>query len=86
MKSIGDTSRLTHYFGQPIGNGQDPDDPKDKTAKRTGEGMKLAGQGSISGGSKLTPQRLQTTTGGGTRGSRITNGSSKPKSAQRLRG
>ena len=64
------------YFGQQIGNGQDPDEPYDARAKSSIDGLKLAGRGAQGGGSKK---------GIVSRGSGKA-GSSKPKSPQRLRG
>src|SRR5437899_10073215 len=77
--SFGNRSRKTvgahvteKYFGQSLGNTQDPDDAKDSTAPQntTDGGNKIGGKGSISGGSKPTPQARQMTTGTTTGGSR----------------
>lgn len=73
-------STFTHYFGQPIGNGQDPDAPNDRSAHRTQDGMKLAGKGSVSGGSKPTPQA------GRMRAGSAKAQTSYPRMTQRLRG
>jgi len=74
------------YMGHPIGNGQDPDAPGDPTANRSGDGMKIAGRGSQSGGSKPTPQAKRMTTGSGSRSSRVTVSGSYPRHSQRIRG
>lgn len=75
------------YFGQPIGNGQDPDEPYDKTqGTRNRDGVKIGGRGARGKGSKPTPQARRMTTGSGSRSSRVSIGSSRPKSTQKLRG
>jgi len=86
-KSFGNRSRRTigahvsqTYFGQSLGNTQDPDDANDSTAPQntTDGGNKIGGKGSISGGSKKTPQASP-------KGSAHTP-SSYPRSPQRIRG
>ena len=68
------------YFGQQIGNTQDPDEPWDARGKTSIDGFKLAGRGAQGGGSKPTPQAKQMKRGSaGGKGTR-------PKSPQRLRG
>ena len=81
----GDRSVFTKYMGQPIGNSQEPDDPHDPYTDRH-DGMKISGMGSVSGGSKPTPQAARMTTGSGSRSSRISIGSSIPRNTQKLRG
>jgi hypothetical protein len=69
------------YFGYPIGNGQDPDEPYDHSAgTRTGDGLKIGGKGAQGGGSKPTPQAAI-----------MKRGQSKipcsyPKNSQKIRG
>ena len=65
------------YFGQPIGNGQDPDEPNDRSAGRK-DGWKISGKGAMGGGSKPTPQAKRPGSG------KI--GSSSPRNSQKLRG
>jgi hypothetical protein len=71
---------FTHYFGQPIGNCQDPDAPNDPSANRSGEGYKIAGQGTVSGGSKPTPQAAIMKQGSG----KLVG--TYPKNTQKIRG
>lgn len=68
------------YFGQSIGNGQDPDEPYDKAAQSSKDNWKLSGRGSRGGGSKPTPQAgiMKRGSAGGK--------NSAPKSPQKLRG
>ncbi len=74
MKTVKPVSEI--YFGQQIGNGQDPDEPYDRRAKTSVDGFKLAGRGAQGGGSKKTVV---------SRGTAKT-GTTRPKSPQRLRG
>jgi hypothetical protein len=67
------------YFGQPIGNGQDPDEPNDSSSKRK-DGWKISGKGAMGGGSKPTPQAALMKRGSGKLGSSI------PRNSQKLRG
>lgn len=64
------------YFGQDIGDGQNPDEPGCLTTSP--EGIRITGRGSQTGGSKpsVNPGRK----------GNATLGSSRPKSAQKLRG
>jgi hypothetical protein len=81
--------KVSHsYIGQPIGNGQDPDEPYDHTGGAfKGEGGKIGGMGAQGSGSKPTPQRALSTTGSGTRGrSNVHNSGSYPRNPQKLRG
>ena len=66
------------YFGQKIGNGQDPDEPYDAAAKKSNYGMKLSGMGSQGGGSKPTPQAKRLGT--------AKNHGSHPRQSQKIRG
>ena len=69
------------YFGQPFGNNQDPDEPNDRSAGTiSSDGYKIGGRGSQGGGSKPTPQAgiMKKGSAGG--------GSSRPRSAQKIRG
>jgi hypothetical protein len=67
------------YFGQPVGNSQDPDEPWDKSAGTIStDGYKIGGRGSHGGGSK--PSRNPGRTGS------AALGSSRPRSAQKIRG
>lgn len=66
------------YLGQPIGNSQDCDEPGDAIAKETGDGGRIHGRGASGGGSKPTPQARRP---GG-----ATAGSTRPRSAQKIRG
>lgn len=67
------------YFGQPIGNGQDPDDPWDSSHGTGPLDEKIGGKGAQGGGSKPTPQAHRPR-------SQAISGSSKPKTSQRIRG
>lgn len=74
------------YFGQPIGNTQDPDEPYDNSqGTLTSDGMKIGGRGSQGGGSQAPRQRGMTTTGNARGGSYKLQGS-YPKSMQKIRG
>jgi len=66
------------YFGQPIGNGQDPDETWDTSAGTGPTAEKIGGRGSQGGGSK--PARNPGRSGS------VGLGSSAPKSAQKIRG
>ena len=69
------------YFGQPIGNCQDPDEPYDRSAgTMNADGGKIGGKGAQGGGSKSTPQAAILKRGS----SNI--GSSRPKQTQKIRG
>ena len=71
------------YFGQPLGNTQDPDEIYDKTSSkdvRVTGGMRIAGMGAQGGGSKPTPQTTRMHSGSG-----ALHGS-YPKDPQKLRG
>ena len=65
------------YFGQPQGNGQDPDEPNDRSSSRK-DGFKISGKGAMGGGSKPTPQAHPKGSG--------KVGSSSPRNSQKLRG
>jgi hypothetical protein len=67
------------YFGQPQGNGQDPDEPNDRSSSRK-DGFKISGKGAMGGGSKPTPQAALMKRGAGKIPSSI------PKNSQKLRG
>jgi len=73
--------RSPKYFGQPIGNCQDPDEPYD-TSKGTIHGTDhlIGGRGAQGGGSKPTPQRTR-----GAVGASALRGS-YPKQSQKIRG
>ena len=65
-------------------NSQDPDPPG---YRETQDGNKIIGPGSMSGGSKMTPQIKAMITGSGTRGgSRYPIGNTAPKTTQKIRG
>jgi len=65
-------------------NSQDPDSPNDPTVRREG-GILVTGRGSVSGGSKMTPQiKLMTT--GNSRGGSYKIGNTAPKQTQKIRG
>lgn len=69
------------YFGQPIGNGQDPDEPYDRSSgTMTADGGKIGGKGSQGGGSKTTRQAQQMKKGS------AALGSSRPSRNQKIRG
>ena len=69
------------YFGEPIGNAQDPDEPYDHSKGTiSGDGGKIGGKGSQGGGSKPTPQAAIMKRGSGN------IASSAPKQTQKLRG
>jgi hypothetical protein len=69
------------YFGQPIGNGQDPDETYDHSAGTlTADGQKIGGRGAQGGGSKPTPQAGIMKKGSG----RLTG--SYPRQTQKIRG
>lgn len=73
-KSIGSIKQFS-------GNGQDPDAPNDPSNGKYGDyGVKIHGKGSISGGSKPTPQAAIMKRGN------ARPGSSAPRHAQKLRG
>ena len=76
MTKIGPKVSQT-YFGQPIGNNQDPDEPNDNSSKRE-QGWKISGKGAMGGGSKSTPQAHPKGSG--------KVGSSSPRNSQKLRG
>lgn len=63
-------------------NSQDPDPPGYRESQ---EGNKIMGPGSMSGGSKMTPQiKLMTT--GNARGGSVRIPTSNPKQTQKIRG
>lgn len=67
------------YFGQPIGNTQDPDEPRDRSAGTiTQDGLKIGGRGAQGSGSKPVVK--------GNRSGSANLGSSRPKAPQKLRG
>lgn len=70
------TIPINQYFGNTVGNCQDPDEPWDQT--RLQDGNKLSGKGSQGGGSRKTPQAK--------RSGSATLGSSRPRGTQKLRG
>ena len=77
MKTVKPVSEM--YFGMNISNSQDPDEPYDPVQKKKiliADGH-MNGRGSQGGGSKK---------GVTSRRSGALSGSSKPRSAQRLRG
>lgn len=67
------------YFGEPIGNSQDPDESYDHSKGTiTQDGVKIGGKGAQGGGSKPANR--------GNRSGSASLGSSIPKSPQKLRG
>ena len=67
------------YFGEPIGNSQDPDEPYDRSKGTiTQDGVKIGGKGSQGGGSKPSPR--------GNRSGSAALRNSAPKAPQKLRG
>jgi hypothetical protein len=74
------------YFGQPLSNAQDPDEPYDPMQRRKEFGdAHMNGRGSQGGGSKPTPQATRMTTGSGSRGAKVTIPVSYPKQTQKIR-
>jgi hypothetical protein len=74
-------------FGYKFAVAQDPDELYDPNqAPDFKDGSLTKGRGARGSGSKPTPQAKLMTTGSGTRRSKITIGSSYPKSTQKLRG
>ena len=65
------------YLGQDIGDGQNPDRPGDGVVSP--EGQRIAGRGSVSGGSKPTPQVRA-------KGSINAKPGSYPRNPQKIRG
>ena len=65
------------YFGNPVGNGQDPDEPAEARGQ-TDDGNKIHGSGAKGGGSKPSPR--------GRRSGSAALGSTRPRSPQKLRG
>ena len=75
------------YFGQTLMNAQVADEPYDPSSKvQAKDGIWKTGRGSQGGGSKPTPQAQRMTTGSGSRGAKVSIGSSYPKHTQKLRG
>ena len=68
------------YFGHPIGDGQNPDEPWDTSAGTGPTAEKIGGKGSQGGGSKPTPQTAVMKRGS----ARL--GSTAPRNTQRIRG
>jgi hypothetical protein len=68
----------SEYFGQPLGNQQDPDEPYDQSPVSASNRHKLNARGAMGGGSQITPQARRS-------GSGASQGSF-PRHSQKLRG